>query len=223
LVKQHVVITEKIPKLCIIWMHGLGSDAQDMLGLAQALSLTQPTKHIALDAPIRPVTFNQSIPMRAWYDVVGFTVEDREDEEGIKASEASIHQVISQEIQAGFKSEQIILAGFSQGGAMALVAGLSSPYSIGGIISLSAYLPLANKIDMKLARQTPIFVASGDDDMVVLPLWTQQGVSHLKAQGYDCMQVRRYPMQHTVCNEEINDIVHWISTYVQASPKGDFS
>lgn len=214
MLNQYVLNATPQPKLCFIWMHGLGADAQNMLALAKEIPLSLPAKHIALEAPVRAVTCNQSMSMRAWYDITGFSETDREDEAGIRDSMQSIHCVIDTQIAAGFKPEQIVLAGFSQGGAMALVAGLNTPHPLAGIVSLSAYLPIAQRIDIHQQRSTPIFVAVGLHDEVVLPAWTNKAVIWLKAQGFERVSDYQYPMQHTVCFEEIVALSHWVSAHV---------
>lgn len=199
-------------KHCVIWMHGLGSDADNMMTLASELPLTTPVRHVCLDAPVRPITFNNRMPMRAWYDIVGFKAEDRDDKEGILQSTDAIHQVIEMQLAEGFSASQIFLAGFSQGGAMALVAGLNAKHAVGGIISLSAYLPLASSIQSNLDRNTPIFIGSGLYDPVVLPSWTASSVQWLQAHGFNQVDVHHYPMEHTVCFEEVNEIANWLAT-----------
>lgn len=196
-------------------MHGLGADSENMLALAKELPLRMPAKHIALEAAVRPVTCNQSMPMRAWYDITELSERNQEDEAGILDSAQLIHQVIDAEIEAGFRADQILLAGFSQGGAMALVAGLMSPHTLGGVISLSAYLPIAQKIRIHQNREVPIFMASGLHDEVVLPAWTQKAVDWLKSQGFLHVSSYHYPMQHTVCLEEIMALSYWIATHVR--------
>lgn len=214
MLNQYVLNAHENPSLCFIWMHGLGADAEDMLGLARELRLPVPTKHIALEAPVRPVTCNQSMPMRAWYDITELSERNQEDEVGIHASVTAIHDVIQAQKKEGFKSEQIFLAGFSQGGAMALIAGLKTPYPLGGIISLSGYLPTPEKIVLEQDRQTPFFMGLGLHDEVVLPLWTQKAIDWLKAKGFSHVSDYRYPMSHTVCIEEIVALSHWISTHI---------
>ncbi|MDF1678088.1 MAG: carboxylesterase, partial [Legionellaceae bacterium] len=120
-------------RACIIWMHGLGAGADDMAGLAKQLPLDVPVRHVALNASIRPVTLNQGMPMPAWYDILGMSFSDREDKAGILASEQMILKAIDAQIADGFASETIFLAGFSQGGAMALFTALRTTLSLGGV------------------------------------------------------------------------------------------
>ncbi len=214
MLNQYVLNAQENPKLCFIWMHGLGADAQDMLGLADALQLPVPTKHIALEAPIRPVTCNQSMLMRAWYDITELSERNQEDEEGIQRSIQAIHKVIETQISEGFDSTQIVLAGFSQGGAMALIAGLSTTHSLGGIVSLSAYLPTPEKIMSVQNAQTPFFIGFGLHDEVVLPTWTEKAIEWLKAKGFSRVSDYRYPITHTVSFEEMVALSHWVSTHI---------
>ena len=199
---------------CVIWMHGLGADAQDMAGLAAQLPLSVAIRHVFIDAPVRPVTMNNHMPMRAWYDILGTALTDREDSEGIKRSEEIIRQVIDAQIAEGFASEQIFLAGFSQGGAMALYAGLHLSMPLAGIIALSAYLPLASACNIGLDQSTPIFVAGGLSDPLVLPAWTRQCVELLRSNGFQHIDCHEYPMQHTICVEEIKDIARWLTLQI---------
>jgi len=210
---------------CVIWMHGLGSNADDMAGLASQLPLKVPMRHVALNAPIRPVTLNQHMPMPAWYDIVGMKLTDREDRQGILESEHIILKAIEQQVADGFSHEQIFLAGFSQGGAMALFTGLHAMPVLGGIIALSAYLPLASACEVKLNSKTPVFIGSGRFDPMVLPAWTAQSVAWLKQKGFDKITVRDYPMEHSVCIEEIRDIAVWLEASVVSgvSKEGEVS
>ncbi|MCH9689419.1 MAG: carboxylesterase [Gammaproteobacteria bacterium] len=194
---------------CIIWMHGLGASADDMTGLAKQLPLNVPVRHVALDAPTRPVTFNQGMVMPAWYDVKGFTLEDKEDKPGILASKQIILAAIQTQIADGFSPETIFLAGFSQGGAMALFTALHTELALGGVIVLSAYLPLASECKPKLNRKTPMFIASGVHDQILLPAWTEISVTWLRDQGFDALTVRDYPMEHSVCLEEVQALGVW--------------
>lgn len=199
---------------CVIWMHGLGADAQDMAGLAAQLPVTVAIRHVFIDAPVRPVTINNHVPMRAWYDIVGVKLIDREDHEGILQSELMIRQVIDSQLAEGFVSEQIFLAGFSQGGAMALFTGLQMATPLAGIIALSAYLPLATVCNMSLDNRTPIFAAGGQYDQIVLPAWTKQSVEGLQSRGFQQITWHEYPMEHAICAEEVKDLARWLNTQV---------
>ena len=195
---------------CVIWMHGLGADAQDMAGLAEQLSVSAPIRHVFIDAPVRPVTLNNHMPMRAWYDIVGMKLTDREDREGILQSEGLIRQVIDAQMASGFASEQIFLAGFSQGGAMALFTGLQLTIPIAGIIALSAYLPLASECKIAIDPKTPIFAACGRHDPMVLPAWTQLAFDGLRQRGFQQIKFHEYAMAHAICADEITDLSQWL-------------
>ena len=199
---------------CVIWMHGLGADAKDMAGLAEQLSLNAPVRHVFIDAPVRPVTLNNHLPMRAWYDILGTNLTDREDREGIMQSEGIIRQAFDSQIEYGFESRQIFLAGFSQGGAMALFAGLQMPLPMGGIIALSSYFPLASTCNISQSTHTPIFFASGQYDPLVLPAWTSLTIETLRNKGFQQIERHEYPMEHSVCLEEIRDISSWLDKQI---------
>lgn len=208
----HIKDPKQQARGCVIWMHGLGADASDMMSVANELQITQPVRHVFLDAPIRPVTLNNGMPMRAWYDILGIKLTDREDRVGILESEAIIRDVLEKQILDGFSSDTIFLAGFSQGGAMALFTGLRTSSPLAGVIALSGYLPLASETRGNCNLETPIFIAVGEYDTMVLPAWTGLCVDHLHSQGYQHITSHRYPMDHSICMEELQDLGQWIST-----------
>lgn len=203
-------------KACVIWMHGLGSNAADMMGLAEQLPLKDcAIRHVFIDSPTRPVTLNGGMIMPAWYDILGMELVDREDQKGIEASAALIRPLIDEQLANGLKLEQIYLAGFSQGGAMALYTALTTEGRLGGVIALSAYLPLAQSIQPTLDKATPFFMGSGRFDSVVQPEWTFNSKERLVAVGYSAMAFNLYAMDHSVCFEEINDLCQWLTDHVQ--------
>ncbi|QBR83187.1 carboxylesterase [Legionella israelensis] len=196
---------------CVIWLHGLGADASDMAGLAEQLPLSDlALRHVFVDAPVRPVTLNGGMPMQAWYDIIGMKLTDREDKEGIKDSETHISSIVQGQIEQGFSSRQIFLAGFSQGGAMALYTSLQMAEPLAGVIALSAYLPLLSDIDVQQPSQLPLFMASGKFDPLVLPVWTRASVDWLESKGFTNISWHQYDMEHSVCMEEIKDIAVWL-------------
>ena len=199
---------------CIIWMHGLGADAQDMAGLAEQLQLSVPIRHVFIDAPVRPVTLNNHMPMRAWYDIIGLNLTDREDRDGIIQSEAIVQQAFDSQIEYGFQSSQIFLAGFSQGGALALYAGMQMSLPIAGIIALSSYFPLASSCKIMQDMHTPLFLGSGLYDPLVLPDWTDLTIQILRDKGFQQIEWHKYPMEHAICIEEIRDLSGWINQQV---------
>lgn len=196
---------------CVIWMHGLGADATDMMGLSEQLLISEiDLRHVYIDAPQRPVTLNNGMIMPAWYDILGMELTDREDKEGIAQSAQLIHDVIDEQLKVGFSEQQIYLAGFSQGGAMAIHTALHYKTRLGGVIALSAYLPLAQQAKPLLEKSTPFFMGSGQFDPLVLPMWTQQTKEWLITHGYDKITSHLYPMEHSVCYDEIKDISAWL-------------
>ncbi|MBA2657770.1 MAG: carboxylesterase [Tatlockia sp.] len=204
-------------KACVIWMHGLGADASDMMGLVEQLSIDElPLRHIFLNAPVRPVTLNGGMAMRAWYDIVGMQLTDREDKEGIEQSASFINQSYEEQVKAGVAN--IFFAGFSQGGAMALYTALHMQKPIAGVIALSAYLPMATQCKTDLDKNTPIFMASGQYDPIVLPIWTKETAAKLVNAGYSKLSMKNYLMEHSICAEEIQDLSNWF----QAQVKGEF-
>ena len=202
-------------RACVIWLHGLGASADDMAGLANQLPLTLQVHHVFIDAPVRPVTVNNGMPMRAWYDITGMRLTDREDKAGILQSAKSIHETILQQIEAGFSFGEIFLAGFSQGGAMALFVGLRMPTPLAGIIALSAYLPLAKEPGFVNENRPPIFMAMGLHDPIVLPIWSRQTVEHLRDLGCSEITFHEYPMEHTVCISEMTDLALFITMRIE--------
>lgn len=206
---------------CIIWMHGLGADASDMAGLVDQLPLHKDCaiRHLFVDAPLRPVTLNGGMVMRAWYDLTGLELYDRMDQQGIEQSELLIRQIIETQLTEGFSSSQIFLAGFSQGGAMALHIALHSNMELGGVIALSAYLPLQGTTKALLDKNTPFFIALGQLDPLVLPKWTMLSKEWLIANGYDHISFYQYPMEHSICADEIKDISLWLTQQIQGEVK----
>lgn len=203
---------------CVIWMHGLGADATDMMGLSEQLLVSEiDLRHVYIDAPQRPITLNNGMVMPAWYDILGMEFTDREDKKGIEESAKLILDVIDEQLKVGFSAEQIYLAGFSQGGAMALHTALHYKARLGGVIALSAYLPLAADTKPVLEAATPMFMGLGQFDPLVLPMWTQQTKAWLIAHGYEQLAFHTYPMEHSVCYEELKDLSLWLIKQVQGA------
>lgn len=198
----------------VIWMHGLGADAHDFEPIVPELRLPKElgVRFVFPNAPIRPVTVNGGMRMRAWYDVLSMDLPRQEDPDGVYASEQAIYQLLEREKQRGVSADRIVLAGFSQGGAMALHAALRYPDRLAGILALSCYLPLAAKLnnDRRPAnQQTPIFMAHGDYDSVIPLRYGQQSAELLKTLGYS-VEWQDYSMGHEVCWEEIRDVANWL-------------
>jgi phospholipase/carboxylesterase len=212
LLLQSIILPQQhSPQICIIWMHGLGASSSDMKSLAQELKVEPCVKHIFLDAPVRPVQVNNNFPMPAWYDIFSLQLTRQEDEKGIEQSAEIIAAVVREQISLGIPEAKIFLAGFSQGGAMALYTGLSKFSQLGGLIALSAYIPANAQLLAKADKQIPIFLAIGEQDGVVQPLWTELSISWLKSKGFKGLSVSRYRMEHSVCWDEIQDLSRWIN------------
>ena len=199
-------------KICIIWLHGLGADANNMRGLAEQLHLQDQLSltNIYLNAPYRTITINANMRMRAWYDIVGDKLTDREDQQGITASQTQIMQEINTQLDNGFQASQIFVAGFSQGGAMSLYTALHTELKLGGVIVLSGYLPLIKLCQPNLSYETPFFIAYGSFDQIVLPDWTKYSINWLKNNNYNNITNYEYPMEHSVCQKELLDLAAWL-------------
>jgi len=210
--------TGRAPLGAVIWLHGLGADGHDFEPIVPQLIRPgdKALRFVFPHAPIRPVTLNGGFAMRAWYDVSALDRRATEDEKGIRASQAAIENLIRRENARGIKSEHIVLAGFSQGGAMALFSGVRFPEKLAGIMGLSCYLPLANRLaDERVAAndQTPIFLAHGSQDPVVSMALGEHARRQLEAAGY-AVEWHVYTMPHAVCPQEVADIATWLRRVV---------
>ncbi|MFZ6645407.1 alpha/beta hydrolase [Undibacterium sp. TJN25] len=208
------------PSAAIIWMHGLGADANDFVPIAKELDLSgcPDIRFVFPNAPTMPVTINNGYVMRSWYDILGTDLARREDEAGLRASQASVEQLVAREISRGIPTERIILAGFSQGCAMTLQTGLRYPQKLGGLLCLSGYLPLRDLVaaERSAANQdTPIFLAHGRGDQMIQIQRAEQSRDLLAAMGYK-VEWHEYMMQHSVCQEEIDDIGPWLRRVLAA-------
>lgn len=202
------------PSASVIWMHGLGADGNDFVPIVHELDLIAcpPIRFIFPNAPAMPVTINGGYVMRAWYDVLGADMVQREDERGLRASQAAIDALIAQEIQRGIHADRIVLAGFSQGSAMTLQTGLRLPEKLAGMLCLSGYLPLSSTVaaERHMANvNTPIFMAHGRADQVIPIDRDEKSRDFLQALGYK-IEWHEYMMPHSVCPEEIVDIGRWL-------------
>jgi len=198
----------------VIWLHGLGADGHDFVPIVPELGLpaSPAIRFIFPHAPVRPVTLNMGMRMRAWYDIKTLTAEGRADEEGIRASVALTERYIAAERATGVASERIVLAGFSQGGAIALHAGLRHAEPLAGIIGLSTYLPLQGTLAGELSeanRATPILMCHGIYDPVLPAQLGAMAREWLRGLGY-AVEWHEYPMQHQVCLPEIQVIGRWL-------------
>lgn len=199
----------------VIWLHGLGSNYQDMESLSANLMLPEPLRHVYLQAPHRPITINNGIEMPAWYDIMGTPLMIHQELKGILESCQMVEKTIDSQINAGFASEQIYLAGFSQGAAVALFSAICCEKRLGGVISLSGYLPCVDELTFKQPTTLPIFFGVGLHDNVVLPQWSHISFQFLKKQAYNELISRDYNMAHSVCAEEVKDLSKWLSERIQ--------
>jgi phospholipase/carboxylesterase len=202
------------PRACIIWLHGLGADGHDFeplipqLGLVDALGVRVVLPH----APPRPVTINSGMVMPAWYDISAADFSRGEDSEGIRESEQQLHALIQREVDNGIPTQRIVLAGFSQGGAIVLHTGLRYPQPLAGLLVLSSYLPLADTLAAEAAAansKVPIMMAHGTHDPVVPVRLALQSRDRLQQLGYR-VNWHSYPMQHALCPEEIGELRDWL-------------
>jgi phospholipase/carboxylesterase len=197
---------------CVIWLHGLGADGFDFEPIVNELNLPDSLaiRFIFPHAPSIPITINNGMVMPAWYNVLGMAIDDKIDLEGIKLSAEKINHLINREITRGIQSQRIIIAGFSQGGAVAYHCALTYPKKLGGLLALSTYFATHKDIKLSSANQEiPIQICHGLDDTIVPEVLGQRAVQRLKAKNYQPVY-KIYPMQHNVCEEEINDISMWL-------------
>jgi len=202
------------PTGAVIWLHGLGADGHDFEPIVPELVRPgeRALRFVFPHAPIRPVTLNGGFAMRAWYDIVSLERRGPEDEAGIRASQATVEALIRRENARGIATSRIVLAGFSQGGSVALFAGTRYAEKLAGIMGLSCYLLLAGQLaaERSSANQaTPIFLAHGLEDPIVAPLLGEQARTALAAAGYS-VEWHSYPMPHSVCPQEVADIAQWL-------------
>ena len=211
---EYVEIETGTPaELSVIWLHGLGADGHDFEPIVPVLDLDQQkVRFLFPHAPVRPVTINAGMQMRAWYDVKGLALSEKQDEAGIRDSAAHVTAFIQRENERGISTERIILAGFSQGGAVALHSGLRYPERLAGILALSTYLPLADSLDAEAdpaTRETPIFQAHGTEDPMVPIALGRNTHEFLVQRGYQASW-KTYPMPHAVHPDEITAVGAWI-------------
>lgn len=200
------------PQAAIIWLHGLGADGHDFEPIVPELKLQQAVRFVFPHAPVRPVTLNGGWPMRAWFDIIALDREAQRDLHGTEESRRAVEALIRRENERGIPTERIVLAGFSQGGALALHTGLRYPEKLAGIIGLSTFLHTFDSLQTEAApanRATPIFMAHGSEDSVVMPARGMETYDRLQAFGY-VIDWHEYPMAHAVCPEEIGDLAQWL-------------
>jgi phospholipase/carboxylesterase len=198
------------PTASIVVLHGLGADGNDFVPIAQELDLRDvgDVRFVFPHAPVRPVTINNGYRMRAWYDLLGTDLVRREDEAGLRASAAEVQALLDREAARGIAPGRTVLMGFSQGCAMTLLAGLRAPHRLAGLVGLSGYLPLAATTAAEASdanRLVPLFLAHGLYDGIVVPQRGRDSRDLLVELGYD-VEWHEYPMQHSVCAEEVADL-----------------
>ena len=206
------VTTGDNPVGSVIWLHGLGADGHDFEPIVPQLHLPAelPLRFVFPHAPVRPVTINGGMAMRAWYDIVSLDAEGRADAKGVHESTALLEGLIAREIDRGIDPKKIVIAGFSMGGAVAINTALHSKESLAGLMALSTYLPLPSEIaDSAGARDLPVFMAHGSFDPMLPMQWGQASAEKLKETGFT-VEWHDYPMAHAVCPEEIRDIRAWL-------------
>ena len=208
--------TQPNPSAAVIWLHGLGADGNDFVPIVPELDLTgcPGIRFVFPNAPSMPVTVNGGYVMPAWYDIIGRNLMDQEDAAGIHRSAIAITELIEREASRGIAYDNMVLAGFSQGCAMALQIGLRFPHQLAGIIALSGYLPLAKSLNTEkhsANQNTPIFMAHGMYDAVVIPERAEASYTLLEKMGYS-VSWNEYPMEHSVNREEIMDISRFLQS-----------
>lgn len=208
-----VEIDAKNASHSIIWLHGLGADGHDFEPIVEELNLIQNIRFIFPHAPTMPVTINNGMLMPAWYDIKDMQIDSKQDVSGTQQSQQYVHALIEREIERGTKCENIILAGFSQGGAIALHTGLRFKKPLAGIMGLSTYLPLIDTVEKEVSNENkniPIFLAHGQQDPIIPIQLANETNAYLHKLHYDS-ELKSYPMEHSVIPEEITDISNWIN------------
>lgn len=206
------------PVATIIWMHGLGADGHDFEPIVPELVRRgeRSLRFVFPHAPVRPVTLNNGYRMRAWYDIISIQRGAAQDEAGIRASHSIVEELIRRENERGIATSKIVLAGFSQGGAMALYSGTRYPERLAGIMALSCYMLLESRFAAERTAEnhaTPIFIGHGTQDTVVSPALGEATRRLLETEGY-AVEWHAYPMPHSVCPQEVADIAAWLRRVV---------
>lgn len=206
--------TAAAPTASVIWLHGLGADGYDFVPVVRELQAygVPAVRYVFPHAPMQPVTINGGQVMRAWYDILALDNLRREDDAGVRASQLQVARLIEREIARGMPASRIVLAGFSQGGAIALQTGLRWPTPLAGLLALSTYLPLAATLAPEASaagRTVPIFMAHGTSDPVIPLARAVASRDALVAAGY-AVQWHQYPMPHSVSAEELRDLAQFL-------------
>ena len=210
------------PRATLIVLHGLGADGTDFIPMCDAMDLSAvgPVHCVMPRAPERPVTINNGMRMRAWYDILGTDLQRREDEAGLRDSVRQVHALLDREVASGVPASRIVLAGFSQGCAIALMAGLRYPQRLAGLAGLSGYLPLATSTAAERHAAnagTPVFLAHGRSDGMVPMARGAAGRDMLLALG-NPVEWTDYPMEHSICMEEVDALKRWLLRVLAPAP-----
>lgn len=210
-----IIETQPHPDAAIIWLHGLGADGNDFVPIIEQLQLPShlAVRFIFPHAPVRPITINQGYQMPGWYDISSLSIVEGEDEAGIRESSAILKELCLEQEASGIDSSRIIIAGFSQGGAIALHCGCRYPRQLGGIMALSTYLALPDTLEEEISdhiTEIPIFMAHGRQDDVVDYEYGKQCLEQLESYDIE-VQWNEYDMGHAVCLEEIQHIRQWLT------------
>jgi phospholipase/carboxylesterase len=210
-----IIETNEQPDAAIIWLHGLGADGNDFVPIVDQLQLPShfAVRFIFPNAPLRPITINQGYQMPGWYDISSLSIVEQEDEAGIRESSAILQQLCESQEAGGIASGRIIVAGFSQGGAIALHCGCRYPRPLAGIMALSTYLPLPDTLPDEISEsvnETTVFMAHGRQDDVVAYEYGRQSMEQLESHNIE-VHWHEYDMGHAVCTEEIQHIRQWLT------------
>jgi len=206
------VVTGANPEGSVIWLHGLGADGHDFEPIVPELRLPAELslRFVFPHAPVQAVTINGGMKMRSWYDIRSFDSEGRADRAGVLASSLALENLLVREIERGVPANKIVLAGFSQGGAVAMHTALQTAHPIAGLMALSTYMALPEDAETAVSRKDlPIFMAHGSFDPVLQMAWGRASADRLIEVGY-AVEWREYPMAHAVCPQEIADISRWL-------------
>ena len=206
------VVSGENPVGSVVWLHGLGADGHDFEPIVPELRLPAdlPLRFVFPHAPMRPVTINGGMVMRAWYDIVTLDAEGRADAEGVRESTAILEALVAREMERGIPADKIVVAGFSMGGAIAINTALNTAHGLAGLMALSTYLPLPNEVDATSgSRDLPVFMAHGSFDPMLPMQWGQLSAKKLEETGFS-VEWHEYPMAHAVCPQEIADIREWL-------------
>ncbi len=206
------VSTGTSPVGSVIWLHGLGADGHDFEPIVPELQLPGdlPIRFVFPHAPVRPVTINGGMAMRAWYDIVSLDAEGRADAAGVTESTAIVEALIAREIERGVAPDRIVIAGFSMGGAIVINTALHTAHRLAGLMALSTYIPIPSAVDSSTgSRDIPVFMAHGTFDPMLPLQWGQLSAQKLQESGFN-IEWHDYAMAHAVCPDEIRDIREWL-------------